>query len=620
MSISRAIILSEESSDLREFISKYGSAEYDAMTDEEKRGIEKFFKDKKAVAKTTTSSGGSSFSSSVSELLETQSQQRNNFSTEEYSSISDALNIITGQKDIISVIQGQINTQLKQEAELHTKINEGVGLQGDLSKDFRGEIINAYPDVLRLGYGMSELGDYVKTTMELSGRFNIVNADTLKSIAGTSRAFVGDIRTMGQHINQFMNIGLGAKDASEAINKAGIESLHLGLNSKKTTEILMANLSKINEYGFKNGVEGLNRMVQKSLEFRMNIDETFKIAEKVWNPEGAIDLSANLQVIGGAIGSFNDPLRMMYMATNDVGGLQEALIEAASGLATYNEEQKRFEVTGVNLRRAKAMADSLGISMSELTKGAIASSERLEINSQLLSKGFNISDEQREFIANMAQMKDGKMTIEVPKDTAAKMGIKEGMFDLSSAKQNELDVLLNYQTELKDNYKTAEQVSRGQLNALENINRDVSYIMATLRVESSKIIRDELKGLGYDQETVTALMSVMTDKVVNGTILPTISDVKALIKEFSTEGSEVRKMLVAEKIGETKAGQKLKEDSKQATESVKKTTSETTSNVNIRMTSDGFMDVFARELQKTPEVWQDHIETNSNHYTTTGAS
>ena len=150
------------------------------------------------------------------------------------------------------------------------------------------------------------------------------------------------------------------------------------------------NIGLLNKLSFKNGVRGLAQMARQSEKFKLSMEATAVFAEKVMRPEGAIDAAANLQVLGGAIGDFNDPLKLMYMATNNVEGLQKSLIEAASSLATFNSEQGRFEITGVNLRRAKEMAAQLGVQYEELAKGAIAAQERTVVSSQLLAKGLNV--------------------------------------------------------------------------------------------------------------------------------------------------------------------------------------------------------------------------------------
>jgi len=196
---------------------------------------------------------------------------------------------------------------LKKEVDLRNELNSQIGIAGELSRDYRSEIFEALPGVVSMGYSFEDLKKTVISTMEETGRFALMNSDTMKQMAITSRAFVGDLEDMGRIFRNFEMVGVGAQDALNTIDKVGQSSLKLGLQSRKVVEETQKNLSKVNEYGFQNGIQGLSRMVQKSIEFRMNMESVSQIADKVFDPEGAIDLSANLQAIGGAIGDFNDP-------------------------------------------------------------------------------------------------------------------------------------------------------------------------------------------------------------------------------------------------------------------------------------------------------------------------
>ena len=379
---------------------------------------------------------------------------------------------------------GEIVKQVQRESDLQTLINEKVGLTGELSENFRNSIFETMPIATSLGYGFRNVADMISRMGEQSGRFNLISQETLQNSYAVSRAFVGDISLLPDYFTEFEKIGKGAFDTLKAISDAGTKSLSLGLNSKKTTESLKLNIEKLNEYGFKNGVEGLNRMVQRSIEFRMNLSEVFKIADNVMDPEKAIALTANLQVLGGAIGDFNDPLKLMYMATNNVEGLQKSLIDAAKGLATYNSEQGRFEITGVNLRRAHEMAQQLGIDYKELAKGAIAGQERMLATSELMGKGLNISKEDKEFITNMSQMKGGQMVITIPEDVAKTIGSKTEI-SLRELTSNQIEQLKGMRSALEE--KTPEQIARGQFTSVHNIEMMMQGIYRTRVQDVTKL-------------------------------------------------------------------------------------------------------------------------------------
>jgi hypothetical protein len=291
--------------------------------------------------------------------------------------------------------------------------------------------------------------------------------------------------------------------------------LSLGLSSKKITTELQANIGKLNEYGFKNGIEGLEKMVQKSVEFRVNLNDVFKIADTVFSPEKAIDLSANLQVLGGAIGAFNDPIKLMYMATNNVEGLQDALIGAASSLATYNSEQGKFEITGVNLRRSKEMADAFGMSMGELNKVAIATAERVSATTALMSNSFSLDEEQKEFLINLARMDKGEMKITIPRTLADSLGLKDTKVSLENMNKDIALAILKNQDSFKE--MNIKEIANKQLTETQQMSRDMAVVGAYYRVRGAELLKGVAKGTGGEAMEELRKIILEQKKDINNT-------------------------------------------------------------------------------------------------------
>jgi hypothetical protein len=397
----------------------------------------------------------------------------------------------------------EIPDMLSKEVNLRGDLNSALGVAGQLADNYRETISESLPGVVAMGYGFEDMKNMMIGLAEQTGRFTTLNEKTVRDTAVTSRAFVGDLSEMSKVFSTFEQVGIGAESALNSINEAGTKSISLGLNGKKTVSDIRENISKLNEYGFQNGIQGLTRMAQKATEFRMSMSEVFKIADKVMDPEGAISLSANLQVLGGAIGDFADPLKMMYDATNNVEGLQDALIGAASSLTTYNEEQGRFEITGVNLRRAKAMASELGVSYDELAKGAIAASERTSAASALMSSGLRLDDKQTEFITNLARMKDGTMTIDVSSISKEFGGAQSIALDQLTDKQ--VEILQKNQDSLKE--MSPEKIAREQFTATQNMMLNISEITALLKTQFSKTMRPTTKKVDENINELNKLTS-----------------------------------------------------------------------------------------------------------------
>lgn len=557
------------------------------------------------------------------DLLDTQKTQTGQYDANEMYRINDMLDIINKKGETTGGLMGMakralgdvaqgIATQLSQESKLRTDINEKVGMQGELSKGLREEMVAAYPATLRLGYGIDQLSSMMTTMMGETGRFNLISQGTIEQAAKTARAFVGDLSEMGKVFSQFEKVGIGASDATKAIDKAGISSLSLGLNSKKTTSELRDNLGKLNEFGFANGVQGLNRMVQKANEFRMSMDSVYQVAEKVFSPEGALELSANLSVLGGAMGDFADPIKLMYMATNNVEGLQDALIGAAGSLTTYNQEQGKFEITGVNLRKAKAMAQELGISYQELAKGAIAASERSAAASSLMASGLVMSDKEKEFITNLSQMKDGKMVIEVPKSLMSELGGQTQVVLEDLTEKQKATLLANQQAFEK---MSSEDVARGQLSATENIQRDVAFLAATTRGQAVKSFKSAAEAAGITGEDSQKFVKDLTDKMAKGEI------------EMMGSFNETARNFIKTIKGETPKAQgtattetnamKVADAEKKAAEAKQSAgnTVTTIRNEYVVKASEALVDGWSRQIIKDSSIKDDFINTGNDEYT-----
>jgi hypothetical protein len=521
--------------------------------------------------------------------------------------------LMNGSKDIIQ----QISNQLAIESQLRTDINEKTGLAGDLSKDVREQMIQSTSLAMRFGYGIEDITGAYENLVSESGRFNVVNQTTLEGALGVSRAFIGDFKEVGKVYNEFEKVGFGARSAIEAIDKAGRESQGIGLRGKTTVKDIRDNIEKLNQYGFQKGIDGLAQMSRKAAEFRMNMGEAFKVADNVMDPDKAIELSANLQVLGGAIGAFNDPLKLMYMATNNVEGLQDALIEAAGSLAVYNSEQGRFEITGVNLRRAKEMAAQLGVDYKELTKSAIASQERLAASSDLMAKGFDMNEKDKEFLINMSRMDGGRMVIDVPKSLQESLGIKDTRVALTDLTDTQAQALKKYGEDMSN--MSSEEVARDQFESITNIQRDVNAMVTMARIR----ITGGIKGKdGLDIDNITAGLKEQvtryTNEIQSGTNGPVLEGMKTqiqgvidLVKSTNAGGAALEAIKSLETKLQTASG----------ANNPNNTTAPTTPlqpkeiNLNMRVSAtQAITDVASQAFLQNKDVWSDILKRQEKDY------
>lgn len=492
----------------------------------------------------------------------------------------DSQGNLLGSTDMFKTVLGAINDQgllyYQQQTELLGQVNKELGLTGKFSEAFREELTQANPELLRIGIGFQELAGAATGLVQETGRFLSLNRESWTDAGYAASAYVGTLSDLVRMYPAFEKIGIGASDATKQIEMAGKRSIELGLQSQKVTKELGANIGKINEYGFKNGIQGLTEMVRKSIEFRMSMESAFKIADDVMDPDKAIALSAELQAIGGAIGDFNDPLKLMYMATNDVEGLQDALVGVAGSLATYNEEQGRFEITGANLRKAKALAAEMGISYSELANGAIAAAERSSAASELLASGLALDEEQQRFLTNISTMKGGKMTIELQSD-AMKDYFGKNEVALEELTQTQVNELMKFQDDFKK--LSTEDIVRKQATDIENISRDMNFIAALLRMEFGKTGAALVSAVGFDPAKIAA---------------QTLEKSKGARDEIQGQGEQIRSLME-----EAEKKVKMQEEKKKTETSQAGAKTEI---VHTIKTNEPIMDELSRYWARRPEM------------------
>jgi len=346
-----------------------------------------------------------------------------------------------------------------------------------------------------------------------SGKFALINQNIMESAEPVSMILGKTMGQMGDIMSQYENVGMGVDKTIKALGDASLRSVGLGLNARKVTDEMTKSIGNLNSYGFQNGVQGLERMSQRAVEFKMSMSEVFKLADNVFTPEKAVDLSASLQVLGGAMGDFNDPIKLMYMATNNVEGLQDALIGATEGLATYNQEQGRFEITGLNLRKAQEMAKALGVDYKELTNSAIAGAERMSATNALMSNSVisGMDEKDKEFLINMSRMEGGEMKIVVPKSLQDEFG-KQTEVSLDSMTKTQAEALAKYQ---KENQKIdTKELAMSQLTYTEQMARGIDVIATYYKIQGARFATGLAKGAtaGFADDMKNAIEKFSKEK------------------------------------------------------------------------------------------------------------
>jgi len=547
-------------------------------------------------------------------------QQRQGTRGPEFDSLQKMIGIFADQggiknpagwwKQLGIILKDEVLIYLQQQTKLYETINESAQMTGQLAADYRQELMKVSPELTRLGIRFDDMADSVAKLLQDSGKFKLLNDETITQM-GLASKFIGDMKDLAGMAKSFEDVGYGVRDMTKLVEQMGFSSLRIGLNARNTIELVNKHLGELNRYGFKEGVEGLTKMGQKSIEFRMNMSEVLKLADRVWEPDKALELVANLQVIGGAFGDLNDPIKLMYMATNNVEGLQDALIGAAKSLTTYNNEQGRFQITGANLRRAKAMAEELGVTYEELSKGAIAAAERTRAASDLMISGLVMKEDDKEFLTNLAQMKEGRMVIELPGTLKEKFEADE--IALEELNQTQLQEILTRKKEF-EKIDSMEDIARRQVTAVENIERDLSFVRAMVRVNAGAHFGTLLEKIGITQDNLSG-----ESKKISEYVAKQIKTSDVMISEMMKQLPEFGELIKEEARIKAESKPKIYEtpERREPTEFTPTRSAEpTTSNVKIdfEFKSDTVTDEFRRLIMRDTTILEETKEKFKKSY------
>jgi hypothetical protein len=348
-------------------------------------------------------------------------------------------------------------------------INRSFGETRTRYLEFSTAVSDSVADFVRLG-GLA--GD-VKTTIigiaEGSRRNVVATQETLSEIFATSE-FLG--KSAAEITESFAIAGVEMSNIAEATEESVNYIQSIGLNAKSIMGDVADRMELMNRFNFEGGVLGLSKMAAQASMLRFDMSDTASFAEKVLNPEGAIQMASAFQRLGVASGDLVDPFILMDKSINDPQGLQDSIIEMSKQFTYLDETTGNFRINPGAVRLLKEIATETGLSYENMTKTALAASDMDRRLSQI-SFGIEGSEEDKMLVANMAKMGEDKgegRKFEVEfKDEQGKQQTK-ALEDLTQAQFEQI----KEQQALRP--KTMEEIARAQLDTDVLISKDIAAL------------------------------------------------------------------------------------------------------------------------------------------------
>ena len=371
-----------------------------------------------------------------------------------------------------------------------SRVNRQVLGQGSIyAVSMRKQFALATSDVLQIGGNLDDVANTFSAINKVMGKNTMLSAQELSNMVAIQKSAGITADEMGSLIEAFDSIGVGVQDAVGSIDDMAAKARSLGLNVNTFLSTTAKNLKLVNSYGFKDGVEGLTRMVARSQALRIDMTSVKGLAADLLNPEKAIELAAEFQNLGGAIGALGDPFQLMNMGQNDMEGLQNAIIDATKASVQFNSQTKRFEISALEMRRLRAFASATGQDYEQLADSAVRAAKETQAFEDI--KFLDVDSDKKQLVANLAKLnKDGKLEIQLPNmDKAVEL-------TELTAKQVE-DAYGQLKKQDEQNQMSAIDIAKAQLSTLESI-------VVALKTPAGKLASEIAGGQNYEKATKNA--------------------------------------------------------------------------------------------------------------------
>jgi len=387
---------------------------------------------------------------------------------------------------ISNIDPSQIKQALKEVDMGAADVLKTFGASRDAVAAIRQNLANAIPDVTALGGDLSSIIGMQKDISDALGKNVVISSDAFKDMYASSKA---SNQEMSNITKSFKDVGISVYDATKQIGDVVNIARASGVNAEKVSGQVLTNMEALNKYNFEGGVQGLAKMAAQATTLRIDMKSSLDFAEKVFDPEGAINMAAAMQRLGVAQGDLLDPLRMMDLAQNDPGELQNQIAKMSQQFTQLKKDGTGFEIMPGAKRQMREIEKEMGLPLGQLSKMALASAD---LDDKMKKIKFpTANEEEKTMIANMAEMKGGQYVVNFTD--------KEGKVQEKAVSELSKDDIAQLAEASKP--KTMEELTKGQL--------DTQTLMLKQLESISKILPSAIAGSRIGKDMTEAPREIM---------------------------------------------------------------------------------------------------------------
>jgi len=352
-------------------------------------------------------------------LISASKKENSNLTTQEKKELNDVLrtqrdinkevkNEYTWRKNTLAVVR-EFGNQLKlgwQYLQASDKVIRqtilNLGMSGTKAELMRQSFEQSAGFVTRLGGSLEDIQGIMTGYADETGRARVMSAEMVKDITAIGKGTGLGVEQAARLGAQFELMGFDAKSTMEYVQGVVDTSERMGVNTTKVLKNVNDNFKRLNTYTFQQGVKGFAQMAMYAEKFRIDINQALNAADVARSLEGAIDLAAQLQVMGGEFAK-TDPFELLFLSRNDPAKFTEKIADMTKGVVSFRKmADGTFEkfISPADRDRLAAVAKSMGMEASELTQIAERQAEIGRMRQQMA--GMGLSEKEKQLIEGAA--------------------------------------------------------------------------------------------------------------------------------------------------------------------------------------------------------------------------
>jgi hypothetical protein len=392
--------------------------------------------------------------------------------------------ILSGQESILKVLAGAAKENLGGTALLNAtkSLNEeayrlarSLGVSSQRTRELTVSVADAIPEFVAIGLEVGDAGRAMSGLYEALNTNLFIGKDALTEFAATAKVTGVEQKTLAVN---FRDVGVSVAGIGPKMREVTRIAQQAGVTVKAVSDAVVSNLDKMNLYNFEGGIKGLAKMAAQASRLGISMEGVFGVVDKVFNPEGAINMAAALQRLGVTTSDLLDPLRLMDLSQNDPTELQNQMVNMTKEFVRFNKETKSFEILPGAKRRLNEIGAAMGYNNGELQKMAINAANFDAKLQQIRMPDIPINEETRNLIATMAQMNENGIA-EVRVAQVDAQGNLTGEYDTVAAQNLTQQQIERLQKQQLSEGATMSDIAVDQLDELRKLNTKMNeFIMA----------------------------------------------------------------------------------------------------------------------------------------------